>query len=71
MQGDTNSILKAYDSVWRAGLWAKLDRIGFGGKTLSLLQSMYTNDSISFLVNGHHTPHLWLSQGVKQGNVVL
>ena len=50
-------------------MWAKLDRIGFGGKTLSLLQSMYTNDSRSFLVNGQYTPHLWLSQGVKQGNL--
>ena len=53
--------------VWRAGLWAKLTTMGFGGKTLRLIQSMYKNDSISFFINGQYSPKLWLSQGVKQG----
>ena len=42
--------------------------MGFGGKTLSLIQSMYKNDSISFFINGQYSPKIWLSQGVKQGN---
>ena len=58
---------QAYDSVWRPALFAKLKHVGFGGKTLQLIQSMYRNDSVSFLINGHFTPQLWLSQGVKQG----
>ena len=59
---------QAYDSVWRPALFAKLKQVGFGGKTLQLIQSMYRNDSVSFLINGHFSPQLWLSQGVKQGN---
>ena len=35
---------------------------------MSLIQSMYKNDSISFLLNGQYSPKLWLSQGVKQGS---
>ena len=53
--------------MWRQCLFAKLENIGFGGKTLSLLQSMYKNDSIKFLINGHYSDELWLTQGVKQG----
>jgi hypothetical protein len=29
---------------------------------------MYKNDSLRFMINGHYTDLLWLSQGVKQGN---
>ena len=45
----------------------KLAKLGFGGKTLSLIQSMYRNDSIRFLINGQYSDPLWLTQGVKQG----
>ena len=45
----------------------KLEKIGFGGKTLSLIKSMYHNDHIRFLINGSYTEPLWLTQGVKQG----
>ena len=48
-------------------LFAKLDRMGFGGKTLSLIQSMYCNDNIQFIINGQYSAPLWLTQGVKQG----
>ena len=41
--------------------------IGFGGKTLKIIKSMYCNDSLRFLVNGKFTDQLWLTQGVKQG----
>ena len=58
---------QAYDSVWRDALYAKLKRIGFGGKTLSLIKSMYHNDNIQFLINNHLTDSLYLTQGVKQG----
>ena len=39
----------------------------FWGKTLSLLKSMYHNDSLKFLINGTYSDELWLTQGVKQG----
>ena len=53
--------------MWREALYAKLNNIGFGGKTLSLFKSLYHNDNITFLINGKLTEPLWLTQGVKQG----
>ena len=55
--------------MWRPGLFAKLSQLGFGGKTLNIIKSMYKSDRISFLVNGHYSDQLWLSRGVKQGMV--
>ena len=48
-------------------MFAKLDKLGLGGKTLSLIKSMYTNDSLRFLINGKYTEEVWLTRGVKQG----
>ena len=48
---------------------AKLSNLGFSGKTLRLIQSMYRNDSLRFLVNGKYTEELYLTQGVKQGKI--
>jgi hypothetical protein len=57
--------------VWREALFAKLSHIGFGGKTLKLIQSMYTHDSLKFIINGHCSDDLWLTRGVKQGLIQL
>ena len=48
-------------------MYEKLKAIGFGGKTLSIIKSLYHNDNITFLLNGQFTDPLWLTQGVKQG----
>ena len=61
--------IQAYDSVWREALYLKLRRLGFGGKTLDFIKSMYHNDNIKFLINGHLTCPLFLTQGVKQGKI--
>ena len=53
--------------MWRDGLFAKLNHMGFGGRVLSLITSMYASDRIQFDVNGKLTSPLWLTQGVKQG----
>lgn len=55
--------------MWREALYLKLKKLGFGGKTLELIKSMYHNDNIKFLINGHLTRPLFLTQGVKQGNI--
>lgn len=57
--------------MWREALYAKLQKVGFGGKTLSLIKSMYRNDCIKFLINGHYSAPLWLTQGVKQGKLAI
>ena len=58
---------QAYDTVWRAGLYAKLESLGFGGRTLQIIKSLYFNDSLRFLLNGKYSDPLWLLRGVKQG----
>ena len=53
-------------------MFAKLSKLGFGGRTLSLIKSMYSNDSLKFLINGKYSETLYLSKGVKQGmNMVI
>ena len=59
-------IKKAYDRVWRQGLYRKMEALGLGGKTLQIIKSMYHNDSLRFVVNGKLTERLWLTCGVKQ-----
>ena len=34
---------KAYDNVWREGLWEKMDRYGIGGKFLRVCQALYSS----------------------------
>ena len=50
-------------------LFAKLKQLGFGGRVLALIKSMYRNDNIRFIVNGKYTAPLWLTRGVKQGRI--
>ena len=50
-------------------MFKKLEKIGFGGRVLSLIESMYSNDSLTFLVNGRFTDELFLTKGVKQGSI--
>ena len=60
-------IAKAYDSVCRELSYTKLRFIGFGGRVVSLIRSMYYNDSIRVsLTHGLSAP-LYFTQGVKQG----
>lgn len=50
-------------------MYIKLEHLGFGGRTLQIIKSMYCNDSLKFLINGKFTDSLWISQGVKQGKM--
>ena len=61
-------IIQAYDTVWREALYAKLNNLGFGGKVLKLIKSLYCNDSLNFIINGKYSSSLYLTRGVKQGN---
>ena len=40
-QNLTKLCSKAYDSVFREGLYLKLQNLGFGGRVLSIIRSMY------------------------------
>ena len=63
-------IAKAYDSVNRELLYAKLDSLGFGGKVKALIQSMYYNDCVRVRIAGCLSAPLWFTRGVKQGCVL-
>ena len=58
---------KAYDMVDRSKLFAKLQSLGYRGKSLEILKSLYYNDQVQVNVNGRLSKPLFLSLGVKQG----
>ena len=58
---------EAYDKVSRPYLFAKLAALGYTGKCLKIIQSLYFNDSVRVNVNGRFTHKLFLNLGVKQG----
>ena len=60
-------IAKAYDSVCRELLYTKLRNIGFGGRVVSLIRSMYYNDSVRISLDSGVSEPLYFTQGVKQG----
>jgi hypothetical protein len=62
---------KAYDNVWRDGLWCKLRRVGVRGKVLRVLQQLYTDVESRFVVDGRYvTPWVPMRKGVRQGCVL-
>ena len=58
---------KAYDSVCRETLWAKLAKLGFGGQFLESIKSLYDGDSVTSDVNGVTTKPVYLGRGLRQG----
>lgn len=61
---------KAYDSVWREGLWAVLQEKGLGGKFLTLLQGLYAGHRRRFQVGESLTDWSECNRGVRQGCVL-
>ena len=60
-------ISKAYDTVNRSILWAKLASMGFDGDFLGCLKALYFNDSVDSVVNGISTRPVFLRRGLRQG----
>ena len=58
---------KAYDSVDRGILWSKLRKLGFGGKFLDSIISMYQGDYVTCQSNGVTTDPVYLGRGLRQG----
>ena len=63
-------VRKAYDKVWRDGLWVKLSRLGVGGRCLQLLRLMYARVIRTVKVNGTCTEDFEVHDGVAQGSVL-
>lgn len=60
-------VSKAYDSVNRDILWAKLEKIGIGGVFLRTLKSIYNGDSVRCTFNDTTTRPVYLRRGLRQG----
>ena len=60
-------IQKAYDSVDRSILWSKMRKLGFGGKFLDSITSMYMGDFVTCQTNGITTEPVFLGRGLRQG----
>ena len=57
---------KAFDSVWRTGLWAKLLRYNITGKVLLVIKNMYDNIKSCVNINGTTTNFFDCKTGLRQ-----
>ena len=63
-------VAKAYDRVWRPGLWLKLKHLGIGRQCLSVLRAMFDRVSRNVLINDDFTEFADVQTGVPQGAVL-
>ena len=61
---------KAFDRVWREGLWKCLGEYGLGGKFLSIVKSLYNDHKCKIETVGGSTEWINCERGVKQGCVL-
>ena len=58
---------KAFDSINRACLWYKIQKIGINGKFLKAIQSLYDDVTCAVRINGALSNFFPVENGVKQG----
>ena len=58
---------KAFDSVWRVGLWNKLLKSSINGNFLRVIQSLYSNIKSCVSLNNEFSPFFGSFRGVRQG----
>jgi hypothetical protein len=65
-------IHKAYDNVWRDGLWWKLrHEYHVDEKLLRVIRQLYARVDSRYVLNGqYHTPWVRMSKGLRQGCVL-
>ena len=61
---------KAYDTVWRVGLWHRLWKKGIRGKMWKTLKNFYRETWTRIRINGKMTKEFKTEKGVKQGGVL-
>ena len=60
-------VQKAYDTVWRDGLWLKLWDMGVKGRMWSVIKKMYEASRSTVLLEGERSAMFSVEQGVAQG----
>ena len=63
-------IRKAYDTVWREGLWKKLEAIGVHEKLMKVIENTYTNVKSRVIVNDKLSDWFDIGIGLRQGCVL-
>lgn len=63
-------VKKAYDTVWRDGLWKRLGDEGVRGKLWRVVRNMYNVVQSAVLVGDEQTEWFELNTGVRQGCVM-
>ena len=63
-------VKKAFDTVWHAGLFHKIQEAGISGQALNFIRQWYENSMCSALWKGQPSRTISTSQGVKQGGVL-
>lgn len=58
---------RAFDTIWRAGLWKKLVKSNIQGKCLTVIQNLYQNVKSCVSLNGVHSDFFACNIGVRQG----
>ena len=61
---------KAFDTVWRAGLWLKLINEGVTGRFLDVIKDMYVKSKSCVLVNNKKSENFGSFAGVRQGEIL-
>jgi hypothetical protein len=61
---------KAYDRVWREGLWVKLKSLGVKGRLLRAVMSTYSNPEMKVSMGGLKSQSFLMSNGLRQGSVL-
>jgi hypothetical protein len=61
---------KAYDRVWRKGLWVKLWSIGIRGKLLRAIMSTYSNPTMVVRLTNTVSDSFDMKNGLRQGSVL-
>ena len=60
-------VRKAYDTVWRNGLWYKLWDMGIRGKMWRVIKGMYEESKSMVFLDGERSEAFNVEQGVAQG----
>ena len=60
-------IRKAYDRVWRKGLWRIMEQVGIQGKILLSIKSLYQNTTTIVQMENIITDSIDLEEGLRQG----
>ena len=63
-------VQKAYDRVWRQGLWKKLYDYGVRGKLWRILKNIYAKVESCVLVNEERTEFFQILLGLRQGCIL-